>query len=57
MRFSFRWLNGLVFGITHQYMMDFDNAEGNSFEEKMQTAPKVPFVMVFLGPLQLTLTW
>ena len=59
MKVSLKFMNGLVFGVSHQYYVDLDAVaeRGTSFEEKMQIAPRVPMVFLFLGPLHFIITW
>lgn len=57
MKLQYKIINGFVLGISHQYYIDLDEAEGETLEEKMKDPPKVPMVFVYIGPLQLIVTW
>jgi len=57
MKVNTKFINGLVFGISHQYYLDFDNAEGDTFQDKLDAAKKVPMVFIYIGPLQIIVTW
>jgi hypothetical protein len=58
MRITFRFINGLVFGLSHQYYYDLDAVEGDkTFGDKIQEAPRVPMVFLYLGPFQFIVTW
>jgi hypothetical protein len=52
-----KWINGLVFGVQHQYYYDFDEVESDNMSEKLEKAPKVPMVIIYFGPLQIYITW
>jgi hypothetical protein len=57
MSIDYRWSNGLVFGISHHYFLDFDAVEAKTFEEKVEEAPAKPMIFIHLGPIQLIITW
>lgn len=52
-------VNGLVFGISHNYQLDFDQVdfEGKEMSEVMALVPRVPVVFIHLGPLVIALSW
>jgi len=49
--------NGIVFGIAHQYYMDLDEAEGETFEERVENVEPSPMIFIYLGPLIFIITW
>lgn len=57
MKCTMKLMNGLVFGLAHQYYLDFDSAEGEDFAERLANAPKVPMIFIYLGPFQFIVTW
>jgi hypothetical protein len=57
MSIDYRWSNGLVFGIAHHYFLDFAAVEAESLKEKMEEAPAKPMIFLYLGPIQLIITW
>lgn len=57
MKCTVKLMNGLVFGLAHQYYLDFDSSEGEDFAERLANAPKVPMVFIYFGPFQFILTW
>lgn len=59
MKVSMKFMNGLVFGISHQYYIDLDAVEDDdkTFSEKMGEAPRVPMIFLYFGPLQFVITW
>lgn len=57
MKIVTRWNNGIVFGIAHQSYIDLDEAEGETFEERMEDAPEKPMIFVYFGPLIFIFVW
>lgn len=59
MSIGWRFINGLVFGISHHYQLDFDQMEDReeSLKEKVKKAVRVPVVFVHFGPLQFIISW
>lgn len=56
MKIGFRFINGLVFGISHHTYMSVQAAD-ESLEEAVKNAETFPVVVVHLGPIQLVITW
>jgi hypothetical protein len=54
-----KFINGIVFGISHQYYVDVDLLveEEGEIEEKLERAPRVPMIFIYIGPLQFIVTW
>lgn len=57
MTLRLRWVNGLVFGLSHTELYDISDAEGDTVDEKMENARAVPIITLHLGPFQFLLTW
>ena len=59
MSIGWRLVNGLVFGISHQYQLDFDQMDDTeeTLAEKLTKAVRVPVIFVYIGPLQLVISW
>jgi hypothetical protein len=61
MSIGWRFINGLVFGISHHYQLDFDRLEEEQKEgnlsEIVARVARVPVVFVHLGPIQLIVSW
>lgn len=59
MKITVRWVNGLVFGISHVYALNFDAIPDDemTMEEKMKIVPKNPVIFVYIGPFHFIITW
>ena len=57
MTIAYSWNNGLVFGIVHSQYKDINKGTGDMFEERVESAPVRPMVIVYLGPFQFIIAW